>query len=118
MPQENVTPYISLVAGAAIAPYLRLKHGATDGEVDIAGDENMIGTAKIRAYKSGDPMTVTDIRAPGTRIFIADGAIALGDAISSAVNGQVTSGQLGVEDYGVALTAATAAGERIEATLI
>ena len=116
--QENVTPYISLDAGAAIAPHLRVKHHSTVGQVVVAGDEACIGTAKIRSYAAGDPMTVTDISAPGTRIFIAGGAIAAGDSFTSAAAGKVVTGALGAEDYGVAITAAAGDGELFEGTLI
>ena len=114
MAQENVSPYISLDAGEAIAPYLRVKHGSTPGQVEIAGDEACIGTAKTRAYAAGDPIVVTDKRAPGTRIFIAGGAIAAGAAFTSAANGKVVTGTGGAEDYGIAITAAAGDGEQFE----
>jgi len=114
MAQENISPFLSFEAGGAIAPYLRVKHHSTAGQVVIAGDEACIGTAKTRAYAAGDPITVTDKRAPGTRIFIAGGAIAAGASFTSAANGKVVTGTGGVEDYGKAITAAAGDGEQFE----
>lgn len=116
MPQENVTPYLSVVASSAIAPGLRVKWHTTAGQVAIAGDEACIGTAKTRAYAAGDPIVIVDIRAPGTRIFVAGDAIAVGAGFTSAAAGVVADGSGGTEDYGVAITASAGAGELIEAT--
>jgi hypothetical protein len=118
MPQQNEGHLISLVADAAIAKYLRLKHSGTAGKVSIAGDEACIGTAAVRSYADGDPMVVDDIRRPGTRIFVAGGAIAIGDSVTSAAGGKVVTGTGGVEDYGKAITASTADGGLIECTMI
>ncbi|MGD9632548.1 MAG: hypothetical protein AB7G28_22755 [Pirellulales bacterium] len=104
------------VASAAIAPGLRLKWHATPGKVAIAGDEACIGIAWTRAFADGDPIEVLDIRAPGFHPFVAGGAIAAGAAFTSAAGGKVVTGAAGVEDYGVAITAATADGGQFMGT--
>lgn len=114
--QQNVTPFLSAVAGAALAPYTRVKWHTTAGQVVAAGDEACIGTTDNRSYAAGDPLVVTDIRAPGTRIFTAGGAIAAGAAFTSAASGKVVTGTGGNEDYGVAITAASADGGYFEGT--
>lgn len=118
MPQENVTPTLSLTAGEALKPGQRVKWGATAGQVVAAGDEACIGTMKNRAHAAGDPATVIDIRAPGTRKFLAGGAIAIGDAFTSAADGKVVTGAGGAEDYGRAISASTVDGGYIEGTLL
>lgn len=114
--QQNVTPYLSLVADAAYAPGIRVKWSATAGKVTVAGDEACIGTLLNRTYADGDECVVIDIRAPGTRAFIAGGAIAAGAAFTSVAGGKVVTGAGGVQDYGVAITAATADGGNFEGT--
>lgn len=102
---------------AAVAPFLRLKHSGTAGVLSIAGDENWIGEADQRAYASGDPMTYYDKRAPGTHVYVANGAIEPEDEISTAAGGMVQSGTDGAITIGKAITRATAAGEQVEATV-
>jgi len=114
--QQNVTPYLSVLADAAIAPGLRVKWSATAGKVSIAGDEACIGTALTRSYADLDPIVIVDIRAAGTRDFVAGGAIAAGAAFTSAAGGKVVTGAAGVQDYGVAITATTADGGHFEGT--
>lgn len=114
--QYNLSPEMSVVADAAYAAGTRVKWSGTAGKVTVAGDEACIGTLKNRTYKDGDPCVVLDIRGPGSRIFIAGGAIAAGAAFTSAAAGRVVTGTAGVQDYGVALTAATAAGGLFEGT--
>lgn len=100
-------------AHEAIAPYLRVKHHSTIGEVAIAGDEACIGVSLLRSYADQDPMTVYDIRAAGTIDFVANGAITAGDSVSSAAAGKVQTGTGGVQYLGKALSTTTADGERI-----
>lgn len=114
--QANLTPLLSVVADAAYAPNTRVKWSGTAGKVTAAADEACIGTLQNRTYKDGDPATVIDIRGPGTRIFIAGGAIAAGARFTSAAAGRVVTGTAGVEDYGVAITAASGAGGEFEGT--
>lgn len=101
---------MSLIASSAIAPGLRVKHHSTAGQVAIAGDEACIGVAANRAYAAGDPITVLDIKLPGTLPFVAGGAIAKGAGFTSAAGGKVVTGAAGAEDYGVAFQAAQGDG--------
>ena len=114
--QHDCSGKMSFIAATAIAPNLRVKHGSTAGEVEIAGDEACIGVSYDRAYKAGDRITVLDIKLPGTLPFTASGAIAKGAAFTSAAGGKVASGTGGTQDYGVAMTAAAGDGELIEGT--
>lgn len=113
---ERVSELLDFEAAAAIAPFLRVKFTAP-GVVGVAGDEACIGTLRTRSYAAGDRVTVVDKRAPGTRTMIAGGAIAKGAAVTSAAGGKVVTGTAGVEDYGVALTAAAGDGEQLEVML-
>lgn len=105
---------IPFVAHEAIAPYLRVKHHSTAGEVAIAGDEACIGVAYNRSYADQDPITVYDINNPGTCTYIANGAITAGDSVSSVAGGKIQTGTGGVQFLGKARTTTTADGERIE----
>ena len=107
---------LSVVADAAIDAGLRVKWDATAGQVTVAGDEACIGVTVNRSLAAGDPITVQDIRTPGTMAFTASGAIAAGAAFTSAAGGKVATGAGGVEDYGVAITAATGDGGQLEGT--
>lgn len=107
---------ISLHAEEAIAPGLRVKWDATAGQVAVAGDEACIGIAVNRSMKAGDPITVLDIKSLGTMPFTAGGAVAAGAGFTSAAGGKVVTGAGGAEDYGVAITAATADGGQFEGT--
>lgn len=114
----NVGFRLNLIAGEAIAPGLRVKWGSsgTAGQVVIAGDEACIGVAQSRAYAQGDKIVIIDIRSPGALPFVASAAIAAFAAFTSAAGGKVASGTAGVEDYGVALTAALGDGSQIMGT--
>ena len=112
----NATNRMSVTAAAAIAPGLRVKWSSTAGQVEVAGDEACIGVTLNRSYKAGDPITVLDIKTPGTMPFTAGGAIAAGAAFTSAAGGKVVTGTGGADDYGVAITAATADGGQFEGT--
>lgn len=112
----NASFYINALADAAYAPGTRVKWSGTAGKVTAAGDEACIGTLVDRTYADKDKCVVLDIRAPGTAMFIAGGAIAAGAAFTSAASGKVVTGTGGTEDYGVAITAATADGGQFEGT--
>jgi hypothetical protein len=116
MHNHNSTPEMSVVAGSALAPNLRVKWHSTAGQVVVAGDEACIGVTINRAFAAGDPITIKDIRSPGSLPFTAGGAIAKGAAFTSAAAGKVVTGTGGNEDYGVALTAAGGDGEFFEGT--
>jgi len=109
---HNPSFFINGIANAAIAPGLRVKWSS--GKIAIAGDEACIGVAHTRSYADGDPIVVHDIRSPGTHMFVAGGAIAAGAAFTSAAAGKVVTGTGGNEDYGPAITAATADGGQFE----
>lgn len=112
----NVGFEISALASAAIAPGLRVKWSGTAGKIIVAGDEVCIGVTKTRAFADGDPIVIYDIKSPGTLPFTAGGAIAAGAAFTSAASGKVVTGTAGNEDYGVAITAATADGGQFAGT--
>ncbi|QDT75755.1 hypothetical protein [Lacipirellula limnantheis] len=114
--QYSLSTEINAVADAAYPPHTRVKWSATAGKVTVAGNEACIGTLKNRTYRDGSECVVLDIRGPGSRIFIANGAIAAGDDFTSAASGRVVTGTAGNEDYGKALSAASAAGGLFEGT--
>lgn len=116
MVECNPTVEINVLADGAIAPGIRVKWSGTAGKVTTAGDEACIGVAKTRSYADGDPLVIYDIKAPGTLPFVAGGAISAGAAFTSAASGRVVTGTGGNEDYGVAITATTAAGGQFAGT--
>lgn len=112
----NTSPDLNVLVDAAYQPYLRVKWSATAGKVTVAGDEACIGILMTRTYADGDRAVVRDIRCPGTLPFVAGGAIAAGAGFTSAAGGKVVTGAAGVEDYGVAITAASGNGGQFEGT--
>jgi len=104
---------MTFIANAAIAKGRRVKLHTTPGQVALAGDEAYIGIAMSRTTAAGQPIAVLDARAPGLQEFVAGGAIAAGDSVTSAANGKIVTGTAGVVDMGKAVTAAAADGDTI-----
>ncbi len=113
---HNTSNVLNVIAGEAIDPGLRVKWGSTAGQVELAGDEACIGVSSSRAYAAGERMTVIDIKATGTLPFTAGGAIAAGAGFTSAAGGKVVTGSGGVQDYGVAMDAASGDGSQFAGT--
>lgn len=101
-------------ADAAYAPYLRMKMSATIGILTVAGDEAHMGELELRTLKAGDPATIYDKRAPGTHLFVGNGAITAGDTVSSVAGGKVQDGSGGAVDYGKALNTTTGDNQLVE----
>ena len=100
-------------AAAATARYLRVILNAS-GQWAIAGDVEHDGecdTENVAAL--GDEMIVYYKGAPGTHIYVASKAIAVGDICHSVAGGKVTDGA-GVADVCRAVTAAAADGDYFE----
>jgi hypothetical protein len=104
---------MTFIANAAIAKGRRVKLHTTPGQVALAGDEAYIGIAMSRTTAAGQPIAVLDARTPGLQEFVAGGAIAAGDSVTSAANGKIVTGTAGVVDMGKAVTAAAADGDTI-----
>ena len=113
---HNPNVELNVRSGAAIEPGLRVKWGATAGQVVVAGDEACIGVTRDRAFAADEPIVVLDIKAPGTLPFTAGGAIAKGAAFTSTAGGKVVTGAGGVEDYGLAMEAAGGDGAMFAGT--
>lgn len=104
---------MTFIANGAIAKGRRVKLHTTPGQVALAGDEAYIGIAMSRTTAAGQPIAVLDARAPGLQEFVAGGAIAAGDSVTSAANGKIVTGTAGVVDMGKAVTAAAADGDTL-----
>lgn len=118
MYNQNITPYFSdFTVDGAYDSGTRMKMSGTFGILTAAGDEACLGTLLQRTLASGDRCTLVDIRAPGSRGWVAGGAIAVSDRFTSAAAGKVVTGTGGAEDYGYALTASTASGGTFEGTV-
>jgi hypothetical protein len=104
---------MTFIANAAIAKGRRVKLHTTPGQVALAGDEAYIGIAMSRTTAAGQPIAVLDARAPGLQEFVAGGAIAAGDSVTSAASGKIVTGTAGVVDMGKAVTAAAADGDTL-----
>lgn len=101
----------AFVANVAIARALRVKIGATAGEVEIAGaDELGIGSAT----ESADAGRFVNVRLDNWSVEgIAGAAIAEGAELESAAVGKIITKAAGVR-IGIALEAAAADGDRFE----
>ena len=106
-------PRLSGPAAAATALHLRVLLNSS-GEWAIAGDAEHDGecdTANVAAQ--GDQMIVYCKNAPGTHIYVASKAIAVGDVCHSVAGGKVTDAA-GVAPVCRAVTAAAADGDYFE----
>ncbi len=113
MPGQNETGVITCTAGAAIAPYLRVKLVAGVLQVAVAADREL-GTLEERALAANDNVAVRLRNHPGTRKMVADAAVAAGADVFTRAAGKVGATSTGAFRVGVALTAAAADGEVIE----
>ncbi len=106
----------SFPASGAIPQYSRVTMQA-NGQLAIAGQAvRDIGVTSRPAFAAGDNTDVI-LRDGGTHPMIAAGAIAAGDYVWTAANGQVvdaTGATTGAFEVGIALGAASGAGAVIE----
>jgi len=101
-------------ASAAIARYLRVK--LSSGKLAAAGlADNDIGTLDYAALAADEYVPVNLRSLEGTELVVAAGEITLGAAVYTAASGRV-SATAAATSYkrGIALEAATAAGDIIE----
>lgn len=107
-------PYMgNATAAAATAKHLRVKFDA-NGQWAIAGDEVFDGENETdNVAAQGDEMVVYAKSAPGTHIYVASKAIAVGDACNTVAGGKVTDAA-GVASVCIAVTAAAADGDYFE----
>lgn len=111
----------SFIASGAIPAGARVKFVAGDPtKVQVAGvNEAEIGTAILHcgkdSYADGTAVGVKLLAEAGGRHVIAAGVIALGASLLRAANGKVDDGGAGTEIGLVAVEAATADGDIIEA---
>lgn len=106
----------TFVAGGAIGDHLRVI--LTGGKLAVAGDgatdaNNEIGQVERQTFADGDEVAVRLRNAPGTRKCVAASAITVGTAVYGAANGRVDDVVSGAI-WGIALTAAGAAGDVFE----
>ena len=113
MSSRQEGPCISGICAAATDVHLRMKLDGS-GKFVVAGDEAHVGTHENKTFVADEPSAVYDKRAPGTKIYVASGAIAAFAQVSSTTGGKVQTGTGGVEDLGTALTAAAADGDLVE----
>lgn len=112
----NESGVVTFTATVAIAQYQRVKLAAvqatTPADVDVAGaGEQHIGHAD-RPAEAGELVPVRLRNANGTRLAIADGAVAAGAALYGAAAGEVGDTVSGTT-IGLALQAAGAQGDVI-----
>jgi len=98
---------------AAIAKYLRVKFDANQ-KFTVAGDEAFLGTMDDIALAADAQVNCFLENAPGSKIYIANGAIAAGASTSTTTGGKIKTGTTGTVNTGIARTAATADGDLIE----
>ncbi len=103
-------PTRTFTADGAIAQNLRVK--LSSGQASLAGDEDDIGVLENESYAASDEVAVRLNNAPGTRIMVAAGAIAVGAEVFAAAGGKVDD--TGTRSRGTALTATSADGEELE----
>jgi hypothetical protein len=102
--EENVT----MVAGAALAPFLRVK--LSTGKVVVAGDaDDELGTTAGRALAEDDPIAVIPRGEGGVRYCVAAAAFAQFAQLYAAASGKVDDS--GTLTRGFALDASGAAGD-------
>lgn len=107
------TGCISSIAGATMGRHLRVKTDAgTPTQVVLAGASDAeLGTLRAAAT-SGLPCTIVSRTKPGTELFVASGAIALGVTVFAAANGKVAAS--GSVSIGESRSTATTDGDLIQ----
>lgn len=106
-------PRLSGPAAAATGLHLRVLLNSS-GQWAIAGDVAHDGeNDTVNVTTAGDRMIVYHKHAPGTHIYVASKAIAVGDVCSSVAGGKVTDAA-GVAAVCRAVTAAAADGDYFE----
>lgn len=114
---KNPSGYKSFQATAvAIAAWRRVKLDA-NGLISLAGNNDAIGVTQ-EAIAISSYGTVQLFSAPGTIMFAAAGAFAKGAVLHPAANGTVDDAVVGNALGYVAIDAATAANDVIEATRV
>ena len=98
-------------AGAAVALHA-LCVLSSDKWVVAGATALGVGTARVQAFASGDPMTLSLLNGPGTKKMIANAAITSGVEVFAAASGKVAPA--GTVSVGTAFQAAAADGDIIE----
>ncbi|MBW3540755.1 MAG: DUF2190 family protein [Planctomycetes bacterium] len=112
MSQFVETPCRTFEAGAAIGRYLRVK--LSSGKLAVAGATDAdIGTIERETFAAGDLVAVRLRLAQGTRKMVAAGAFDLHANLYGAASGRVDD-VVNENFQGIALEAATAAGDIVE----
>ena len=108
------TPTRTFLASAALAIYRRVKLDA-NGKLEYAGatDTDCIGITANNAFAADEPVAVWLLSAQGTFPVTAAGTFLNAATLYAAADGKVDDS--GTVLHGVALHAATAVGERVEA---
>ena len=103
-------------ATISAAAYLRVKPdtGSNDLGIALAGDEACIGTLAHETFGDSAPVTIYANGDGGSKLYVANGAIAIGAAVSSVAGGKIQTGTGGAVDLGFAASAAGADGDIIE----
>lgn len=101
----------AFTAGETVKPYRRAKLNSSGEAIYADADDDAIGTFKHGA-SSGEPVTVELFAA--TRLMVAAGAFALYADLYQGDDGQVDDDQSTGRHVGIALTAGTQAGDRVE----
>lgn len=116
MSQREDSGFKTFEADAAITIYDRVKF-ESDGKITTAGlAERDIGTAQQAAFAAGDKITVKLNTAAGTHKVRVSEAVAAGAILYTESTGEVQdTDQATAFVWGVALEAATAADDVIEA---
>ena len=112
--QYVATDEKAFVCGAAIGQYVLVKKAS--GKVEIAGlADEPIGVLLEESFADGDKRAVRLISCRGTLVCKADAALAEGAIVYGQENGEIddVSASSAVR-IGIALEAATAAGDFIE----
>lgn len=103
----------TFVAGAAIAQFLRVK--LSGGALAVAGaTDKDLGTLERPAFASGEQVSVILRNKVGTKVMVANGALALGADVFTAAAGKVGASSTGAYLVGTALQPAAADGDLIE----
>ena len=101
----------SFIAAAAVEAGRLVKQMGTGATKAGSGDA-ILGVA-VNEAGANEPVTVRLWSRWGTMLCVADGAIAVGDALYAGADGKVTKTVAGSQ-IGVALTQTTADGQQIE----
>jgi len=114
---QMVDSPMNFLAGEALEIYRRVKLSTSSGTtVEYADEGDFALGVTTQQAGSGAPVSVKDVKDPGSQIMVASGAISAGANVYGADDGKISATVSGIP-IGIALEASLADGDQIQVYL-